>query len=63
MVYETIQINDPKKPGDYLWIAKRDYDPKRHTLYGQEPPKATKQEAPAPKQAAKPAPRRKTAKG
>lgn len=47
MEYPTIQINDPKKPGDYLIIAERDFDPKRHTLYGTEPAAEVKEAKPA----------------
>lgn len=53
MIYPTIQINDPKKPGDYLIIAERDFDPKRHTRFGEAAakaePAAVKAETPAPK--------------
>lgn len=33
-----LQIADPDKPGDYLVIASRDFDPAVHTLFGAEPP-------------------------
>jgi hypothetical protein len=52
MQYETIQINDPKKPGDYLLINARDFDPKKHTKFGEAPAQPTEQaETPKPKAA------------
>jgi hypothetical protein len=55
---DTVQINDPKKPGDFLVINRRDFDPARHTLYGSKPapapvaadtPAETPKPAPAPR--------------
>lgn len=51
---DTLRINDPKKPGDFLVINRRDFDEKRHTLYGEAPQVVTE----TPAEPVKPAPRR-----
>ena len=51
-----IQIADAKKPGDFLLIDARDFDPTRHVLFG-------KGEAPASPAPIEPAPAKRTRKG
>lgn len=31
---ELVKIDDPKKPGDYLWIARSAFDPSVHREFG-----------------------------
>lgn len=59
MIYDTIQIDDPRKPGDYLVIAARDFDPAKHTRFGDakaapaKPEKAAAEDAPKPRRASR----------
>jgi len=46
---DFLKIADPDKPGDYLVLAKRDFDPAVHTLFAADPPpEAPGTPAPAP---------------
>jgi hypothetical protein len=33
-ILDLVKIADPKKPGDYLLINRRDFDPARHVEFG-----------------------------
>lgn len=59
---EFVRIQDPENPGDYLVLAKREFDPSKHELFvegeaapeSQEPATTSEQgDAPAPKKAPK----------
>mgnify|MGYP001247217971 CR=1 FL=1 len=35
---EFLKIHDPDKPGDYLVISRKDFDPSKHRRFESEPP-------------------------
>lgn len=49
MQYETIQIDDPKKPGSFLVINAHDFDPKKHTRFGESAPARPSEQAETPR--------------